>query len=286
MQAFLFHANLVARLAALAGGVPCVVCGIRVAEHRRRGHLLLDRLTSWRVDRYVCVSEAVRRFSVSSAGLPSEKLLVIPNGVDPAEYESVSSPPPLPIAEGRIVLYVGRLDHQKGVDILLRSAAAWLPQYRDVHLLLAGDGPDRARLESLARSLEIARQVCFLGFREDIPALLRAADVFVLPSRWEGMPNAVLEAMAAGLPIVATDVEGVRELLGEAAPLVPPESPDALTTHITRFLDSPSSAQTIGEANRERASSLFSWNSVVDSYQALWADLLTQKIAEKSRKLG
>ncbi|RMF97944.1 MAG: glycosyltransferase family 1 protein [Planctomycetota bacterium] len=239
------------------------------------------------VDCYVCVSDSVQRFSVSSGKLPAGKIHVIPNGVDPSEFASGTSPePPLPVGRGRFVVYVGRLDAQKGVDVLLHSAAEWLPRYPDVYVLLAGDGPQRTRLQRLAHTLGIDSRVLFLGFRKDIPALLHASELFVLPSRWEGMPNAVLEAMAAGLPVVATDVEGVREVLGDTAPLVPPDNPRELTTQITRILDSPSLAQSIGEANRERAFSLFSWDSVADRYQALWARLLDDEIPQKTRKMS
>ena len=113
-----------------------------------------------------------------------------------------------------VVTCIGRLDRQKGLDWLLETAAIWLPQLPRCDLLLVGQGPERRKLEAQCRGLGIGDRVHFAGWRPDVAEILAASRLLVLPSAWEGMPNVVLEAMAAGLPVVATDVEGVRELLG------------------------------------------------------------------------
>src|SRR5207244_1839586 len=109
--------------------------------------------------------------------------------------------------------YAGRLDAQKGVDVLLQALAGVIGSVPRFHLLVAGRGPQAAALQSLARQLGVNAHAHFLGWRDDVPAILGVSDLFVLPSRWEGMPNAVLEAMAAGLPVVATRADGIAELV-------------------------------------------------------------------------
>ena len=220
VQTFMFHANLLGRIAARRAGVKAVVAGVRVAERAARWHLRLDRLTQRWVDRYVCVSQSVAEFSAKQAGLPPEKLVVIPNGIDLDKYPA-GQPADLRafgIAAGRrAVTFVGRLESQKGVDWLIATAPHWLAKLPDCDLLLVGDGPLRPSLEAAANGAGIADRVHFAGWRPDIHEILAASSLLVLPSLWEGMPNVVLEAMASRLPVVASDVEGVRELLGPNA---------------------------------------------------------------------
>ena len=228
VQTFLFHANIIGRIAARRAGVPRVVSGIRVAQRRPRWRLWLDRATDRWVDRHVCVSQAVAQFSAHEGRLPAGKLVVIPNGVDVARFPASAAmgqgrargtvPRPEVVPAGReAIVCIGRLERQKGLAWLLETAAIWMPQVPQCDLLLAGRGPQQSLLEAQCRTLGLRDRVHFLGWRPDIVEILAASRLLVLPSQWEGMPNVVLEAMAAGLPVVATDVEGVRELLGPAA---------------------------------------------------------------------
>jgi len=277
VQSFLFHANVVARLAARLVGVGCVVSGVRVAEPRR-WHLRLDRATHRMVDAYVCVSRAVAEFSHSVARLPAEKLRVIPNGVDLSTY---SATVPVSHAElgvpdrARLVVCIGRLAEQKGQAWLLRTADGWMQDRQEVHLALIGDGPDRAKLEAAARKAGLAGRVHLTGRRADVPQVLAAAELLVLPSIWEGMPNVLLEAMASGLPVVATDVEGVDELLGPVvAEQIVPRGDDArLTERIGQLLDDRAFAARLGQANRRRAADHFAIESIVEQYERLWWEL-------------
>ncbi len=279
LQSFLFHANLVGRIAARRAGVPRVVCGLRVAERGRRWHLWLDRLTQAMVDRYVCVSEAVADFARREARLPAEKLTVIPNGIDPARYPAT---PPADLsqfgirASARVVVCVGRLARQKGQDWLLKSVPQWLGGLPDCHLLLVGDGPDRARLERIVGETGFARRIHFAGFQADVPGILAACTLLVLPSLWEGMPNAVLEAMAARLPVVASDVEGVAELLGPSAAeqTVPCGDGSALASRIASILRGESLARSLGGRNRARVEECFSIEAACRAYERLWDSLL------------
>lgn len=279
LQSFLFHANLAGRIAARRAGVRRVVSGIRVAERHSRWHLWADRLTTGWVDRYVCVSRAVAQFTAEQGRIPTEKLAVIPNGIDadeyaapvPAQHESLGIP-----AGRRLVTYVGRLEHQKGVDWLLGSAATWLSQAPDCDILLVGKGPERANLEALCVELGIADRVHFLGWRPDVAEILAASVALLLPSLWEGMPNVVLQAMASSLPVVATDVEGVRELLGPEAGRQTVAYGDSvgLGRSLVRILSQPDEARQLGRRNRVRVEVEFTLRRMVAAYEELWLSLL------------
>lgn len=201
VQSFLFHANVAARLASPLAGRPWVIGGLRVAERQRHWHLTLDRLTSGLSAGSVCVSEGVRRFSVESGRLDPERLVVIPNGVDPGPFDravpvnraGLGVPP-----DAFLTLYIGRLDPQKGLDVLLGAAAKVAEARPDWHLALVGDGPEREALDlQIEANPTLKKRTHRLGRRDDVPGLLGASHLLVLPSLWEGMPNVVLEAMAA-----------------------------------------------------------------------------------------
>ncbi len=278
IQTFLFHANLLGRIAGRRAGVRAVASGIRVAEHAARWHLRLDRLTQRWVDRYVCVSQAVADFSAKRGGLPREKLVVIPNGIDLDKYPA-GQPADLRtfgMATGhRAVTFVGRLERQKGVDWLIETAPQWLGKLPDCDLLLVGDGPLRPSLQSAARTEGIADRVHFGGWQPDVPEILAASSLLLLPSLWEGMPNVVLEAMASRLPVVASDVEGVRELLGPnaARQTVAHGDVQGFAAAIVAFMADPALSESIGLENRRRAEESFGIDRMVRLYEDLWASL-------------
>ncbi len=277
LQSFLFHANIVGRMAARRAGVPRIVSGIRVAERQSRWHLWVDQRTSRKVDYYVCVSESVAQFSKKEAGLPAEKLLVIPNGVDSTKYpaEEPADLEPLGIAaDRRVVTFIGRLERQKGVAWLLETAALWLPQLPDCDLLVVGNGPEQEKIAEGNRH-GISDRVHFAGWRADVPEILAASDLLVLPSRWEGMPNVVLEAMASRLPVIATRVEGVEELLGPDAAVQTVRYGDSqtFTDKIVKFLKDPTLRSQLAQENRYRAEENFALSTMVEAYQDLWESL-------------
>jgi glycosyltransferase involved in cell wall biosynthesis len=282
VQTFLYHANLLGRIAAWRAGVPHVVAGVRVAERRGRWRLRFDRWTDRLVDRHVCVSRAVAEFSHNVGGLPQDKLVVIPNSIDMARFASAR---PIAASELRLppnrrwVTYIGRLDPQKNLEWLIAQSQRWLPRAPGHDLLIVGDGPLRENLERLARHSQIAGRVHLVGWRAEIPNILAASDALVLPSLWEGMPNVVLEAMASGRPVLATDVEGVRELLGEdgTPQLVTPGDAAEWTTKLLALLnDLPLAAQT-GARNRLRAERQFSPAAMVKAYTDLYLGLVRKQ---------
>ena len=280
IQTFLFHANILGRIAARRAGVKVVVSGIRVAERQKRWHLWLDRLTQSKVDRYVCVSRSVAEFSASEGGLPKEKLVVIPNGIALEPYADCQPADltALGIEAGRrVVTFIGRLEPQKGVNWLIETAQAWLKQCPDGELLIVGEGPLEKSLKAACQATGIAQRVHFAGWRGDIPEILASSALLVLPSIWEGMPNVMLEAMASCRPVVAADVEGVRELLGPnwQQQTVSPGNTQAFVSKVVGFLQNPTAGTVLGEQNRRRVEENFTLARMITAYEALWESLVT-----------
>ena len=280
LQTFLFHANIVGRLAAWLAGMRHVVCGIRVAQRSPAWRLWLDRMTHRTVARYVCVSRSVADFSAKAGRLPADRLLVIPNGVDLSRFTNV--PPADPASFGaagqRLVTCIGRLDPQKGMAQLLTTAGDWLPRLPDCDLLIVGEGPLEDGLRRQCREAGIAERVHFAGWRPDIPEILAASSLLVLASAWEGMPNVVLEAMASGLPVVAVAVEGVEELLGREAgeQTVPYGQRQAFSDAVARILSDPHLAARLGRENRHHTEQNFTIQGMVSAYENLWEQILAE----------
>ena len=174
-------------------------------------------------------------------------------------------------------LYVGRLDPQKGLPDLLDAAEQVIDRHPGWHLVLAGDGPDRDwLLGQLSGRSALGDRVRWLGTRDDVPGLLRSADVLVLASLWEGMPNAVLEAMATRRPVVGTAVEGTEDLIvpGQTGWLVPPRDPEALAQALDDAARDPERCKRYGEAARLRVEHEFSIDVTVAAYEHLWGGVL------------
>lgn len=279
LQTFLYHANLAGRIAGRMARIHTIVSGIRVAEKRSRARLWLDRWTNRLVRLNVCVSRAVAAFSAEQSGLAAEKIVVIPNGVDvprfagaaPADLSGLGIPP-----GSRTLLSIGRLDPQKGLGDLISAAALIIHRFPDAHFLVVGEGPERSRLDEMIREQGLAERVHLAGWRADIPELLAAGTALVLASHWEGLPNVILEAMAAGLPVVATRVEGTDELVidGQTGLVVPPRSPNDLAESIEKLLLDPAAAKVMGQGGQQRAKSEFTWEAMVVQYERLYRSLL------------
>jgi glycosyltransferase involved in cell wall biosynthesis len=231
------------------------------------------------VDRYVCVSQSVADFSASTARLPADKLVVIPNGIDLSRFHGVEPADlsNLGVSGRRHVTFIGRLDVQKGLPQLLTTAADWLRRLPDCDLLLVGKGRLESALRRQCHDAGIADRVHFAGWRADIPAILAASSLLVLTSAWEGMPNVVLEAMASGLPVVATRVEGVDELLGPGfrEQSVPYGKWKDFSDSVVRILGDRRLADRLGRENRSHTEHRFTITRAVESYQRLWEHILT-----------
>lgn len=279
LQTFLFHANIAGRIAGRLARVPKIVSGIRVAERRSRLPLWIDRMTQGMVDHNVCVSQAVADFSAQRGGLSAGKITVIPNGVDAQRFATAE---PADLSEfdipsgSQTVLFVGRLDPQKGPFLLLEAVKGLLPTYPRLHVLLVGEGSLRIRLQEWIHDRNLHARVHLAGWRANVPQLLKAADCLVLPSRWEGMPNVVLEAMAAGLPVLATEVEGATELIQnhKTGLLVPPNSPGELAAGLSLLLGDSEQALAMGRAAQVVSQKDFTWEQVVKNFEAVFTRML------------
>lgn len=282
LQTFLFHANILGRVAARLAGVPCVVSGIRVADRRSKWYGRIDRWTNWLVDHNVCVSQGVADFAISESRLPRQKISVIPNGVDSASLKSVSPADltSLGIPDGsKTFITVGRLEQQKGIDVLLDAAAEVLLKVPNSEFLIVGAGHQRTALVQQAQRLQIEKHVHFLGHRTDVPELLRACTAFVLPSRWEGMSNAILEAMAIGIPVVATAVEGTTDLIhdGTTGRCVPVDHPRELAKAIIDVVNHEQLSRKMAEIAQQIATKGYTPYHVAIAYSQLYRCLALPK---------
>lgn len=187
----------------------------------------------------------------------------------------------LGIRDEVVLVVVARLDPFKDLGTLLRAFALCRPSERPVRLLMVGEGPCRGELEALARTLELGNTVTFLGYRSDIGDVLSAADLFVLSSRTEGMPISVLEAMASSLPVVATAVGGVPELVeqGVTGLLVPPGDPSALADAILTVVSDAHTRNVMGAAGRERVVSRFTLQAMAARYEAFYLRAIARRRA-------
>jgi glycosyltransferase involved in cell wall biosynthesis len=277
VQSFLYHANIVATLAARIADRPCIAWGLRVADPSRWRQFVERRLQA-RAAVAVCVSNSVAEFYAGRVGFPRDKLAVIPNGIDVARYAATARADlaSLGLTAGRqAIVAIGRLHSQKGLDWLLHLTPRLFSRLPDHDLLLVGEGPERPRLETLARSLGVSDRVHFAGFRPDVPAILRASRLLVLPSRWEGMPNVVLEAMSLGLPVVSSRVQGVEELLGPQADaqIVARENSDGFLAKLCHLAKNPDLASEIGMRNQERATEHYSLTGMIRAYEQIYKSL-------------
>lgn len=206
--------------------------------------------------RLVAVSESERATIAESGVVDARRVRVVPNGVDPAPFLGVAPVPRESLevpADAPLLATIGLLNVAKGQDIALHALAQ--PEAAAAHLLIVGHGEEREALGALAAELRLEDRVHFLGWRDDVPGLLAACDGLLLPSRWEGMPYIVLEAMAAGLPVVATRVDGARELVTEGVngTLAEIGEPADLARAIGRLLaGGPEQRAALGRASRER----------------------------------
>jgi len=280
IHSFLFQANILGRFAATIYRVPVNISSLRVMEMEHASHAPIDRLSSFLVTRYSAVCQAVKDHAVRLLDIPREKICTIYNGIDPRSYEDQDGSSlrrQLGIENSRKVIgAVGRLCRQKGMDVLIRALPELVHAFPGLKCIITGDGPQRKILEALAEGLELGDSVVFVGERSDIPQIMAALDVFVLPSRWEGMPNAVMEAMAAARPVIATAVGGCPELIepGRNGILVPPEDHKALAQAITKILQDSHRAREMGKAGRQKISQTFTINTMVRENQDMYKSLL------------
>lgn len=236
-----------------------------VLGQRRR--VLAERVMARRFDKVVAISGHVEEFVRSRLGVPAEKIVTIPNGWS-------GSPVPGP-RTGNLVLSVGNLRREKGHDSLIRAMASVQTARPGTRVRLVGDGPERRALERLAA--EIGTEVEFVGTTSDVWSQLGNADVYVQPSRTEQFGIAVIEAMAAGLPVVATTVGGLPELVSTATGvLVPPDRPDRIAAAVLNLLEGPSTRRAALGSAASAIADQYHANRMTERYFALYEELIGQ----------
>jgi len=292
VQTWIFAANVYGRVAAMRAGVPVVVTAeMAVDLWKRPAHLAVDRRLAGWTDRVVGNSDAVVDF-YREAGVPDDRLAMIPSGVaddeppevDPAAVRAEFGFP----ADATLVLYVGRIAPQKAVGDLITACDLLQHVEPRLRTLVVGDGPLLDRCRATAHEFQLDPRVKFLGHRADVPRLLAAADMLVLPSVYEGLPNVVLEAMRSRKPVVATAAPGTVGLVvdGETGRLVPIHDPVALATAIRDLARDRPRARRMGEAGRARVESEYRAATMVERFARLYEEIAAAKGLAVGRAAG
>jgi glycosyltransferase involved in cell wall biosynthesis len=283
LQTWIFAANTYGRVAAGLAKVPVVITTeMAVDLWKGKSERLIDRRLAPFCDRLVGNSHAVVDY-YRQLGVPEDRLTMIYSGISP-EQPPVVDPAAVRAefgfdAESPLVLFAGRLAEQKRVDDLLKAVDLLQHVQPDLRTLIAGDGPLRGRLEESARLCQLEGRVRFVGHRNDVPRLLAASDLVVLPSAYEGMPNLVLEAMQFRKPVVATSAPGTTEVVvdGQTGVLVPVGNPQALARAIRDVVRDRDLAHRLGNSGWERVNSLFRADAMIDQFAQLYEQLARAK---------
>jgi glycosyltransferase involved in cell wall biosynthesis len=292
-QAFLFHANLLASLVYPVFRIP-LVGGIRVTDPRR-SRIWLTKLSSSLMEKVVCVSQAVADTCNRREGIPFDKLVVIHNGIECSDGQASPGDSPqagscrgdscyaqnqlgLPV-QTPCLLFVGRLEHQKGVDVLMEQSNLFLEQLPEHHLIILGDGPLKVSMQTFASLSRFEERIHFAGQRDDVMEWMRSSQLLLLPTRYEGMPNVVMEAMVCGLPVMTTRAEGILELLGEAAveQTVAVGDWNAWRRGVVELAGNPARLSKLSQENRDRCGRYFELAEKMAQYEELYLSILQRK---------
>lgn len=259
--------------------------GYTYGNWKMRLYNRIDRLVLRHADRVVAVSEAMREL-LKRNGVPEERIALIYNAIDPADAGSATEPAVIRKRHGlapdqKVVGVIGRFNPEKGQGIFLKAMRKAAQHCPDVKALLIGDGPDQAELERYCRENGLNNCVVFTGYRENIADYYRILDLLVLPSFTEGLPNAVLEAMSFGIPVLATSVGGVPEIIEkDNGVLVPPNDPEALAKRMIELLQNESLRKVIGAKGRSTLYPRFAPDHRAGKIVGLYHELLSSRSGE------
>jgi glycosyltransferase involved in cell wall biosynthesis len=275
LYSFLFHAHLVGRLAAQVAGVPLVLTSQQVAGWGGPVRSFLERRTARWSDAFIAVSPSVRDDLISRLKVPADRVHVIPNAIRVADF-TPADPPFSRDGDDVVIGSACRLAPEKDHASLIRGFALLRQRHPRVRLKLAGSGALRSSIESLVGELGLEQDVDLPGRLDDVRGFYQGLDVYVQPSRTEGLPCAVIEAMSMGRPVVATDVAGNRDAVvdGVTGVLVPSESPSGWADALATLIDAPGRARDMGAAGRRRAIEIFDARQMVERTRALIDDRL------------
>jgi glycosyltransferase involved in cell wall biosynthesis len=280
VHAHIYASVVAAAIATLGTSLPLVITEHTEALWQTWRARWVCRWVYRRVEHIIAVSTPIRRRLIERDGVSPDLITVIPNAVVPASEPRPDAPLPLPagLRERPLVGVVARLHPDKGVANFLKAAARVAPLFPEAHFVVVGDGPLRQELMTLAEDLDLGSRVHFLGFRSDGSALMDSLDVLVVPSLTEGSPLVTLEAMAAGVPVVASAVGGIPDQIRHdyEGLLVPPGDTGALGDALLDLLHNPDRARRLGEAGRRRATSRFSHVTMVQQIEDVYHTVLGQ----------
>lgn len=282
LHAHKFHSNMWAVVIGRLARVPVVIATEHTWSYRGQPmRRLLDRwLIGTLASAFVAVSRRDAQSMAEIEHVARRKIRVIHNGLAPRP-ESLGAPDGAGVrgelgipAHAPVISTVCVLRPQKALDVLVDAFAIVTTRHPEARLLIAGHGPEREGLEARARERGVAERVLFLGRRDDVDDILAATDVFALSSRYEGLPLAVLEAMAAGCPVVATAVGGLPEIAeGGSMVLVPPADPPALASALQRLVEAPGERAVLGNRARARIEESFTFEGSIRRWEGLYLEL-------------
>jgi len=280
----LFYADILGALAAHRGGAKAMFAWETISSPK---WLVPHRFVAYHfvlrhIDRVISVSHATATWLREKRKVPAKKIIVIPYGVDLDRFqssrksltrESIGVKP-----DDVLIGQVSRLNEQKGHKYLVEAAFKIVKHIPNARFVLVGDGPLRGDIEDQIKRLDLSKHFILLGFRQDVPDILALLDYFVLPSLYEGLPNVILEAMAARLPIIATPVDGTKEAIldGESGILVPAGNVNALVEKLCQLNSNPTVAAQLGENARKRVESHFSLGKQVTDFENLYEHFARQ----------
>ncbi len=284
IETFTHDSNMLALPLAWAARVP-----VRIATH----HGIVAGISPWReklhawmvnhnIAHCIVAVSAMTRQKLIDEGIQAERIVVIPNGIMPVQVEGVNRAEVRQAAglraEDPFLLAVGRLVYSKAHEILIAAMPAVLERFPAAKVGICGDGILHSKLEEQIQSLGLSDSVKLFGHSDDVEKFLASADVFVMPSLWEGLPIALLEAMSAGLPVIATKVEGVEELIteGEHGLLVPTGNTSALTEAILKLLANPQLCRKMGAASKAKVLVFYTADQMCERYLELMENLTSQ----------
>ena len=280
VQAMLFHGNLVSAMAIDSADLRArrvkFFGGVRVRQPER-WRWWLQRWAARKMQKLVCVSDDVAEHCFRNERIPAAKVMTIANGVDVEALRNVAHSRTIEAtlrlsATDRVLLFVGRLHPQKGVEELVDQADQLLESSPQHHLVLVGSGPLERRLRELAATKRSAARIHLVGWQPQAIAWMRRAEMLLLPAVYEGMPNVILEAMAVGLPVVAFDIDGIRQLLGQSdcahEQIAAPGDFAQFNERVRKLIASAELRQRCAEYNSNRIEQKFQLNDQLGKYEA------------------
>lgn len=287
LHTHLLHASIVGRIAAKLAGITNIITTRHYSYYHKEKSLVsrIERKTAIFNSDFIAISSDVKKYMRGKEKYRSEKIVVLHNAVDLSLFNSVDRLGISKPQDDLVVGSIGRLHPSKGYETLLRSMSYVIEKLPTVKLVIIGTGREKNNLEKLSAQLGVFDNVTFLGRKQplEIPGLLKTFNLFVLASNWEGFGLAVVEAMASGLPVVATNVGGLPEIVedGQTGFLVPSRKPRVLAEKIIHLLQNPDLCLKMGKQGRRRVESLFSLDGMIKELEYLYLDMLKREMNRK-----